>query len=257
MDLLQLLHRLVCKTVATIGTAFGWQRLPTCFNGRWLLLPAKDWTRLVVTYEPYIATVMRRQLTHGDIVFDIGAHAGAWSAYAAKIVGQSGLVVSCEPSPAYELLLHTARGFRQFRPMRIGIGAENDEMMFHAQGTGSSGSFRRSVTDINAHFQPDVPITEATVVLRQLDSLVDELHVTPTLVKVDVEGFELEVLKGARKTLGLRTGVWIIEVHPPQLHMSGGSEADLHEMLERAGYRVEIVDRNPNSLYTIVATKAA
>jgi FkbM family methyltransferase len=250
-------HRLASKVIARIGDTFGWQRLPTRFNGRWLLLPAMDWTSLAVTYEPHIATVMKSQLERGDVVFDIGAHTGAWSAYASEIVGTSGLVVACEPSPAYELLLHTARSYRQLRPMNIGLGAANRRTVFHAQGAASSGSFMRSVTDINAHFQPHVPIAEVAVTLRQLDTLVDELGATPKLIKIDVEGFELEVLKGALKTLGLRNAVWIIEVHPPQLHMSGGSEADVKGMLERNGYSIDIVDRNPNSLYTLVATKAA
>jgi FkbM family methyltransferase len=257
MGLLHYPHRFASDCVARIGNAFGWQRLPTRFNGRWLVLPAKDWTSLVSTYEPYIATAMVRHLKRGDVVFDIGAHAGLWSAFAAKFVGNRGLVVACEPSPAYSLLLHTAKGYRQLRPLRIGLGAKNGTMMFHAQGSSRSGSFIRRVTDINAHHQPEVPITEVAVTLRQLDSIVDELRVTPSLIKVDVEGFELDVLKGAQKTLSLPACIWIIEVHPPQLCMSGGSEAALKEMLEREGYRIEIVDRNPNSLYTLVATKAA
>jgi FkbM family methyltransferase len=255
MGLLHLLHRFVSKHIAGIGNTLGCQSLPTRFNGRWLLLPAKEWSWLVVAYEPYIAAVMRGQLKRGDVVFDIGAHTGVWSAYAGRLVGKSGDIIACEPSPAYELLKRTARNYRQIRPLNIGIGAKNEQAVFHAQGHASSSSFVREATDINAHFQSDVPITEETVTLKTLDCLIDELGVSPDLIKVDVEGFEVEVIKGARKTLSHCRSAWIIEVHPPQLSISGGSDAELTGMLESQGYNVEIVNRNSNSLYTLVARK--
>jgi FkbM family methyltransferase len=146
-----------------------------------------------------------------------------------------------------------AQGMSCIRALNVGLGAQDSVTGFFAQGDSASGSFVRSVTDINVRFQPEVPVTECRVAVRQLDSLLAEHGAAPALVKIDVEGFELEVLKGAGQTLARCSCVWLIEVHPPQLKLSGGSESELTAMLENNGYAIEIIDRNPNSLYTIVA----
>ena len=46
---------------------------------------------------------------------------------------------------------------------------------------------------------------------------------------------------------------WVIEIHPPQLLKSGGSDTACLSLVEAEGYSTEAIDRNPNSLYTIVA----
>ena len=81
-----------------------------------------------------------------------------------------------------------------------------------------------------------------------MDAVVEELEVTPTVIKIDVEGFELEVLKGAAQTLANDGCVLLIEVHPYQLKLSAGSEESLQDFLAASGYRWTVIDRNPNSL---------
>jgi hypothetical protein len=44
-------------------------------------------------------------------------------------------------------------------------------------------------------------------------------------------------------------------VHPPQLKLTGDSEDAVLDLLRAHRYRIEIIDRNPNSLYTVVATR--
>ena len=91
------------------------------------------------------------------------------------------------------------------------------------------------------------------VPLTTLDALIAR-HGMPAFVKIDVEGFEFEVLKGSGRLLSDIRPTLIIEIHPPQLLLSGGSEELLFETLENHHYRRSIIDRNPNSLFTIIAT---
>jgi hypothetical protein len=83
-----------------------------------------------------------------------------------------------------------------------------------------------------------------------LDSV---LSPKPTLAKIDIEGFELEALKGADRLLSSGRPKLIIEIHPPQLAMSGGSEDEIFELLHGHRYSWLVIDRSPNSLYSIIA----
>jgi hypothetical protein len=72
-----------------------------------------------------------------------------------------------------------------------------------------------------------------------------------------VEGFELEVLRGRTGLLKRHTvAAFVIEVHPRQLRLLGGSEEELVALLGEHGYETRVIDRNPNTIYTIVAEKA-
>src|SRR5262249_18314122 len=109
---------------------------------------------------------------------------------------------------------------------------------------------------MNLRFAPDVPMTEKRIPVRTLDQSTAEMGCQPTVIKVDVEGFELNVLKGAKNLL--RSSVfWIIEVHPPQLQLSGDSEPELKAVLAEYGFSTRVIDRNPNSLYTIGVEKSS
>src|SRR5262249_20931830 len=146
--------------------------LPVRFNGIWLRTPVESWTSLVRTYESYIADVLRQWLSRGAWFVDVGAHYGAWSLYAARLVGSSGGVVACEPSPAFTVLQRASLSYPWIKPLRIGLGAEEGTACFHAHGTSSSGSFVRNITDINTRFAPDIPVTEESISVRTLDRVV-------------------------------------------------------------------------------------
>jgi hypothetical protein len=141
--------------------------------------------------------------------------------------------------------------------MKCGVGSQDQESTFFGQGLAASGSFVENVTKINEHYHPEVPIAPTKVTVRALDSLVRELAVSPNLIKVDVEGFELEVLRGGVELIQRTNPIWIIEVHPPQLKLSGGSEEALKDFLISRGYSIETINQNSNLPYTILARPAA
>jgi hypothetical protein len=111
----------------------------------------------------------------------------------------------------------------------------------------------RSVTILNERHHAGVPIGHIKTAVRSLDSFVASARVRPDVIKVDVEGFELQVLRGSMSLLRAIRPVWLIEVHPPQLTLSGGTTDELFARLREAAYSIDVVDRSPNSVYTILA----
>ena len=110
------------------------------------------------------------------------------------------------------------------------------------------------MTAINRSFLPDQAIEQVTVTVRKLDTLLDAAPTpAPSLAKIDIEGFELEALKGADRLLSSIRSKLLMEIHPPQLTLCGGSEDKLFQRLREHQYHWSTIDQNPNSLYSILA----
>lgn len=258
MGLKHTLNHSLSNVVSGLGNALKAKSLPSCFNGMWVRFSPKCWAALHQKYEPYMAQALRADLHPGGVFLDVGSHFGLWSVYAARIVGRTGKVFAFEPSPAFAVLRENAALNSPTQAFNMGVGAQDGEATFFDQGAASSGSFVNEVTRINEKFQSTVPIAGNKVKIRTLDTLVAELGVRPDLIKVDVEGFEFEVVRGAENVLRDIRPVILIEIHPWQLKLSGSSDQALIIFLESKGYAFEVIDRNPNhSVYTIVAKPTA
>ena len=201
-----------------------------------------------------MADAIKAHLPCGGTFWDVGANIGLISLFASKIAGPGGHVLSFEPSPDILALLRRNTEGKNIKVLPYGIGNADTLKSFAAQGTSSAASFVEDVTAINRHFLPDQPIEHVTVTMRKLDTLLNAaLSPAPSLIKIDIEGFELEALKGADRLLSSIRPKLLMEIHPPQLTLSGGSEDELFQRLRELQYHWEIIDRNPNSLYSILA----
>jgi FkbM family methyltransferase len=242
----------VTNRLASVGFFFN-RKLPTYYQGCWIWLPKRSWNSLFSQYEPYVGRAIKNHLRAGETFWDIGANIGWFSLFASKIAGSKGSVFSFEPSTdVFNLLAANTQGLHSIRAIRCGVGNTDTVKVFAAQGVSGSASFVEEVTKINQHYLPETPIRKVEVNIRKVDTLVKELG-QPHLVKIDVEGFELEVLKGAAGLLSTARPTLIMEIHPRQLALSGGSEELVFELLKGHGYGLQIIDRNSNSVYSIIA----
>lgn len=149
----------------------------------------------------------------GDCVLDIGANVGDWTMPMALRVGPSGRVLAFEPVPYLaETITKTARINRHdwVEVHNLALSAEEGKAEFSVE-KGNSGGSRLGRTEGDFYVIP--------VATRRLDSLLDErpdiTHID--LIKIDVEGHELEVLSGAQRTLA--------RFRPP-LVLESGAESD-------------------------------
>jgi FkbM family methyltransferase len=233
------------------------QKLPTYFHGQLIWLSKSCWSSVYSRYEPHMADAIKAHVPRDGTFWDVGANIGFISLFASKIAGPGGRVLSFEPSPeVLALLRRNTEGEKNIKVLPYGIGNADTLKSFAAQGTSSAASFVEDVTAINRRFHPNQPIEQVTVTMRKLDTLLDAgLSPVPSLVKIDIEGFELEALKGADRLLSSIGPKLLIEIHPPQLTLCGGSEDQIFQTLREHQYRSAIIDRNPNSLYSILAVR--
>jgi FkbM family methyltransferase len=168
----------------------------------------------------------------GDVVLDVGAHIGSFTLKAAKEVGPGGRVVSFEPSSENFRLLTlnvNSNDYSNTKLFNVAVGS--------APGTAKLNLGNRKGTNslLSDAGVDKVGIEE--VPIRTLDSIADELKLTKvSFVKIDVEGFELEVLKGGRNILA--------SSHPSiamETHDFGPSEEEIGNFLRTFGYAVKTV----------------
>lgn len=160
--------------------------------------------------EPHVLEALVTEVSPGQTVWDIGAHIGFVAFLAAKLVGTEGAVVAFEPVPENRVRL--ARGCELNRLANVHVRSEAvgraDGMAVLAAGP-SSLEWSLEVTRHDRSRGIEVEV--ATI-----DSLVAQLEV-PDLIKIDVEGVELDTLCGGALTLRSHHPKVIVEFTTPEL----------------------------------------
>ncbi|MDA4122806.1 MAG: FkbM family methyltransferase [Thaumarchaeota archaeon] len=173
-----------------------------------------------------------RKIMPGDVVLDVGAHIGSFTLKAAKEVGPEGRVVSFEPSSENFKLLTlnvNSNDYKNAKLFNVAVGSGPGTAKLHLGNRKGTNSL---LSDAGAE---NVGIEE--VPIRTLDSVADELKLSKvSFVKIDVEGFELEVLKGARNVLSSSHPSLAMETHD-----FGPSEEEIGNYLRTFGYVVKSV----------------
>jgi FkbM family methyltransferase len=191
--------------------------------------------------EFHVRTWLKEQLKPGHVFFDVGAHHGWDSMWTLPLIGKEGKVVSFEPSPANLSILEwhrTRNNFSQWVivPKAISdVDAEGEE--FFLIDTGDSPMNSLTTGGPGTPFMGGRDIRKIYVPTITLDTFCSEMRLRPNLVKIDVEGAELLVLRGAGKLLSESCPTIILAVHPHWLP-AGQSTQQIFESLTEDGYRM-------------------
>jgi len=153
------------------------------------------------------------ELKHGlacEVVFDIGAHVGAWSTDLARELTFEPQFFLFEPNSNHESHLQ-ATGYPSFCELL----AESERWIDFYSINGTGDSIFRENSKYYEHVAPN------RIYSRTLDSVCEEFDLpSPTLIKLDTQGSELAVLRGSPRTL---PGVSLLYLECPFLRYNEGS----------------------------------
>ena len=150
------------------------------------------------------------KVPRGGVFVDVGAHVGKYAIPMAKVVGSEGLVIVVEPHPDnYKQLVENVKLNRVKNVVALNIAAWSEE-----------SEMKLFIGDVHGHHSLVYDFGRGFVFVRAkpLDDVLEELGVGRVdCIKVDVEGAELEVLKGMRRTLEKFKPIVVAEVRDENL----------------------------------------
>ncbi|KLL11942.1 FkbM family methyltransferase [Protofrankia coriariae] len=176
---------------------------------------------------PALARVFEAALKPGDVCYDVGANIGVYALWSANLVGPTGSVQAFEPVPRTADLLDSLvrqNALSWVTVVRSAVGATVGEAGVQIY---SDASGLAHITDAA---DPDI-----TVPVTTLDTYVED-HPCPNFVKIDVEGHELDVLRGASKLLRNRRPVLLMEMISGHLDRAGSAAGEIMRELTEVGY---------------------
>ena len=185
------------------------------------------------TYEHDTVQVFQKLVKPGMTVVDIGAHVGFYTLIAARLVGANGRVYAFEPNPeVYKILIRNIRinGYQSI-VQAIPKGVSNQErtvrLFVPLEKSGEAGFYPQEATD-------NTCIEVETLTLDGF--FADEDWPKIDLVKIDVEGAEIEVLEGMRELVRRSKDLkLIVEFNPENQMRACGSYTKLFETLVALG----------------------
>jgi FkbM family methyltransferase len=193
-----------------------------------------------LAWNPLEYEAFRADVHPGDVVLDLGANVGAYSVLFATWSGPAGRVFAFEPAPdarrALIQMVQLNAVAHQVTVVPDAVTAFSGRATFWVNG---SDGANRLLTDERPG---SLAVTTTTV-----DEFCQRMNIVPAFIKVDVEGAELDVLRGARQTIASAPGVRLyIEMHPRLWAEYNITRADLEAELRTQNLRVERLDGHPD-----------
>jgi FkbM family methyltransferase len=196
-------------------------------------------TRLYKPLGPELAW-LAETVRSGDIVADVGAHHGYFATLLAHWVGSQGKVFAfeCLPENA-EITSHNVslNHLSNVEVVRLAVGGRPGQVVI----ANHSGGIL---------FDPSVSQKRIAVEMTTLDRFFTD--VSPTMLKIDVEGYEGEVLRGARNCLARRPKI-ALELHCFKFANPEVEVRQIMELLPTAGYRYQVAWEAGDPLTSLVA----
>lgn len=199
-------------------------------------------------YEGETVAALEQSLKAGDTFIDVGAHVGYFSVIGAALVGPGGVVMAFEPNADnYRALKENLKlnGFANVRPMFAAVGARDGQGEIYLNADNDGGHALWDAGKHPANVRSKARPVKLDVQLMALDNWI-EPGARVGAIKIDTEGAEMEVLKGARRLLNWFPQATVIaEVNHFGLNEMGTSAESMRALMEdELGYTAYLLAPN-------------
>ncbi len=209
-----------------------------------LLYPDDKFSEIVFggQFELSERTFVADYLRPGDVFLDVGANLGLYTVIAARAMGNKGQVFAFEPcEQTYNRLVQNValNGLSNVQCVRVGLSDCDDTRLLNSSVDGFAGwnSFARPTAGQT--------FVQERVECVRLDSFANENDLTGkvAMIKIDVEGWELHVLDGARELLRAKDAPdLVVEFTEKNARAAGASCASVYQRLDEYGYSMYSVE---------------
>jgi FkbM family methyltransferase len=190
---------------------------------------------------PALTPLLETFVTPGSTFVDVGANIGIYSGWASRLTGPRGHVLAFEPVPATRQHLVKVVELNQLRnveiiPKALGTGPGIVTLWVVPNASGLTSAVPPEAGSPGASGLQRIDVPQVTLD----DELAARSLAPPSLVKIDVEGYEMAVLEGAVRTLaGPQPPAVVFETHGAHLARAGVRFADIPGWFEdRFGYEL-------------------
>ena len=183
----------------------------------------------------------------GDFCIDVGGHLGQYAVLLGALVSPLGRVITFEPNGKSRIILNKNLLLNRFHHLveiePLALFDKAGSHPFFIRGTDAMSSFVTSGFGSNSSV---MDISEETVKTITLDDYLGARKLTfPKWIKIDCEGAEINVLKGANQVLGSDTNI-ICELHPYAWNEFGTTWEDLLGLVRANKKQIRYLDESVN-----------
>jgi len=192
--------------------------------------------------EPFLTESIQKEIKKGDVIVDIGANIGYYTLQEARLVGDDGKVYAIEPVPENVELLKKnieLNNYSNIEVFQLAVGDVNKTDYVYISDRRNTASMIKSQASIDK-----VPVEVTT-----LDKFLENKPL-PSLIRMDVEGYEGEIIKGMRGLLESNKPLKVVVELHPLYYVTKEKREDFLRTLKESHFQVKwaIYEPYPASL---------
>lgn len=200
------------------------------------------------TYDSFIYKSIGEMNLAGKTVLDVGCHIGYHSFGFSQLVKKKGIVYAVDPNPynleRLEMIVHKNSSLNNIKICNLGISDRIGESVFNFSRnvddmTSSGGFIEGTLTPLADKVYLNAGFVKEKIDVTTLDQFVHENEIDHlSIIKIDVEGHEANVLRGGIDTLKNKSPIVLIEIHTIK------AMYDSDNIMKRLGYHSDVINQD-------------